>query len=71
MVLDVSDCGSATCADLVPPDEVYRNASGGGARIVDQFGKTEHTRQDTQRGSEHRGGAVPLHITGYLLNLNA
>jgi len=57
--------------NYVTPDEVYRTASGGGARIVDQFGKTEHTRPETQQDTEHRGSAVPLHINGYPLKLTA
>ena len=57
--------------NYVTPDEVYRTASGGGARIVDQFGKTEHPRPETQKETEHRGSAVPLHVNGYPLKLNA
>ena len=57
--------------DYVTPDEVYRTASGGGARIVDQFGETEHIRPETQQGRAHRGSAVPLHVNGYPLKLNA
>jgi len=30
--------------DYMTPDKVYRSASGGGARIVDQFGETANTR---------------------------
>jgi putative transposase len=55
----------------VTPDEVYRTASGGGARIVDQFGKTEHTCPETQQETERRGSAIPLHVNGYPLKLNA
>ena len=57
--------------DDVIPDEVYRTASGGGARIVDQFGKTEHMPPDTQQETERRCSAVPLHGTGYPLTLKA
>ncbi len=57
--------------NYVTPDEVYRTASGGGARIVDQFGKTEHPRPETQKDTEHRGSAVPLHVNGYPLKLTA
>ena len=57
--------------DYVTPDDVCRTASGGGARIVDQFGETEHIRPETQQGREHRGSAVPLHVNGYPLQLNA
>jgi putative transposase len=42
----------------VTPDEVYRTASGGGARIVDQFGETANTPPKTQKEIEHRGSAV-------------
>jgi len=57
--------------DYVTPDEVYRSASGGGARIVDQFGETASTPPETQQEREHRGSAVPLHVTGYPLKLDA
>ena len=57
--------------DYLTPDEVYRTGSGGGARIVDLFGKTEHTRPETQTETEHRGSAVPLHVHGYPLKLDA
>ncbi len=57
--------------DYVTPDEVYRTASGGGARIVDQFGETASTPPDTQQEREHRGSAVPLHVTGSPLKLEA
>jgi putative transposase len=57
--------------NYVTPDEVYRTASGGGARIVDLFGKTEHTHPETQTETERRGSAVPLHVNGYPLKLNA
>ena len=55
----------------VTPDEVYRTASGGGARIVDQFGETATTPPETQHETEHRGSAVPLHVNGYPLKLKA
>jgi len=42
------------------PDEVYLTANGGGARIVDKYSKTEN-----------RGSAVPLHVTGCPLKLDA
>ena len=57
--------------NYMTPDEVYRTASGGGARIVDQFGKTEHPRPETQQDTEHRGSAVPLHVNGDPLTLDA
>ena len=57
--------------DYMTPDEVYRSASGGGARIVDQFGETANTLPETQQEREHRGSAVPLHVNGYPLKLNA
>ena len=55
----------------VTPDAVYRTASGGGATIVDQFGKTEHTRPETPKELECRGSAVQLHVNGYPLKLGA
>ena len=55
----------------VTPEEVYRTASGGGARMVDQFGKTEHTRPETQKETARRGSAVPLHVHGSPLKLTA
>lgn len=55
----------------VTPDEVYRTASGGGARIVDPFGETATTPPETQQEIEHRGSAVPLHVNGYPLKLDA
>jgi len=57
--------------NYVTPDEVYRTASGGGARIVDQFGETATTPPETQHETEHRGSAVPLHVNGYPLKLKA
>ena len=55
----------------VTPNEVYRTASGGGARIMDQFGETATTPPETQKEREHRGSAVPLHVNGYPLKLDA
>ena len=55
----------------VTPDEVYRTASGGGAQIVDQFGKTANTPPETQQDIDRRGSAVPLHVNGYPLKLDA
>jgi putative transposase len=55
----------------VTPDEVYRTASGGGARIVDQFGETETTPPETKKETENLGSAVPLRVNGYPLKLNA
>ena len=57
--------------NYMTPDEVYRTASGGGARIVDQFGETATTPLETQHETEHRGSAVPLHVNGYPLKLKA
>jgi putative transposase len=59
------------------PDEVYRTASGGGARIVDKYGETEkthsgiETKKETEKETENRGSAVPLQVKGYPLKLNA
>ena len=57
--------------NYVTPDEVYRTASGGGARIVDLFGKTEHPHPEPHTEPERRGRAVPLHVPGSPLTLNA
>jgi putative transposase len=53
------------------PDEVYRSASGGGARIVDQFGETASTLPETPQERARRGSAVPLPVHGYPLKLTA
>ena len=55
------------------PDEVYRTASGGGARIVDKYSEKEknHLEIETKKETENRGSAVPLHVKGYPLKLNA
>jgi putative transposase len=55
------------------PEEVYRTASGGGARIVDKYGEKEktHLEIETKKETENRGSAVPLHMKGYLLKLDA
>ena len=55
----------------VTPDEVYRTASGGGTRMVDQFTETATTPPETPQDTERRGSAVPLHVTGYPLTLTA
>ena len=57
--------------NYVTPDAVYRTARGGGARIVDKFGETEKTLPDTKKETENRGSAVPLHVKGYPLKLDA
>ena len=49
------------------PDQVYRTASGGGARIVDKYSETAKTHPEI----ENRGSAVPLHMKGYPLKLDA
>lgn len=51
------------------PDEVYRTGSGGGARIVDKYSKTEKTHLEI--ATEIRGSAVPLHVKGDPLKLDA
>lgn len=55
------------------PDDVYRAASGGGARIVDKYSKNEKTHPEigTKKETENRGSAVPLHEEGYPLKLDA
>lgn len=55
------------------PDQVYRTASGGGARIVDKYSESEKTLLEigTKKESESQGSAVPLHVKGYPLKLDA
>ena len=55
------------------PDQVYRTASGGGARIVDKYSEKEksHTEVETKKETENRGSAVPLHEEGYPLKPDA
>jgi len=55
------------------PDQVYRTASGGGARIVDKYSDMEktHSEIETKKETEKRGSAVPLHVKGYPLKLDA
>ena len=55
------------------PDQVYRTASGGGARIVGKYIKPEKTNLEieTKKETEIRGSAVPLHVKGYPLKLDA
>jgi putative transposase len=54
------------------PDEVYRTASGGGASIVDKYSEKEatHLLIQTNKETENRGSAVPLHVKGYPLKLD-
>ena len=55
------------------PDQVYRTASGGGARIVDKYSDTEktHSEIEIKKETECQGSAVPLHVEGYPLKLDA
>ena len=55
------------------PDQVYRTANGGGARIVDKYSETEktHLEIETKKETENRGSAVLLHVKGYPLKLDA
>jgi len=64
------------------PDQVYRTASGGGARIVDKYYEKRlsghpsekekaHPEIETKKETENRGSAVPLHEEGYPLKLDA
>ena len=57
------------------PDQVYRRASGGGARIVDKYSEKTHsaknTEAKTEAEAENQGSAVPLHVKGYPLKLDA
>ena len=52
--------------DYRTPDDIYRTASGGGARIVDHFKEQEKTQRELE------AGAAPFRCasSGYLLNLN-
>lgn len=56
------------------PDQVYRTASGGGAKIVDKYNSEKektHPEIETKKETENRGSAVPLHEEGYPLKLDA
>ena len=44
--------------DYNTPDEVYRTASGGGARIVDKFGEREKSRSETEAKPGQRRSAA-------------
>jgi putative transposase len=50
------------------PDQVYRAGSGGGARIVDKYSKTEKTHLEIE--AQNRGSAVQLHEIGDPLKLD-
>lgn len=50
------------------PDQVYQTASGGGAKIVDKYIKAEKASIEK---NQNRGSAVPLHLTGDPLKLDA
>ena len=54
------------------PDQVYRTASGGGARIVDKYSAAEktHSEIETKKETENRGSVVPLQVKGYPLKLD-
>ena len=51
------------------PDHVYRTAGGGGAMIVDKY--SEKTKTHSEIETKNRGSAVPLHVEGYPLKLDA
>jgi putative transposase len=55
------------------PDQVYRTANGGGATIVDKYSETDKTHLEiaTKKETENQGSAVPLHVKGYPLKLDA
>lgn len=57
--------------DYSAPDAVYRAASGGGARIVDKYTAPAKQHVETKTEAENRGSAVPLHVKGYPLKLDA
>jgi len=46
------------------PDEVYRSASGGGARIVDKFSERETSRRETEAKSAHHLSISHNHLKG-------
>ena len=48
------------------PDQVYRTASGGGARFVDKYSETEktHSEKEVEKETENQGSCVPLHAIG-------
>ena len=50
------------------PDQVYRTASGGGARIVDKFSATAKTRLEIE--TKNRGSADQRHGIGDHLKLD-
>ena len=52
--------------DYLIPDEVYRTASGGGAKIVDKFSEKETSRTETEVESGQRCSAASDTVT--LLN---
>jgi len=43
--------------DYLTPDQVYRTASGGGARIVDKYRATEKTQSETETETQKTGAA--------------
>ncbi len=51
------------------PVHVYRTAGGGGAMIVDKY--SEKTKTHSEIETKNRGSAVPLHVEGYPLKLDA
>jgi len=55
------------------PDEVYRTASGGGARIVGKYSEKEktHSEIETKKKPKTGASAVPLHVKGCPLKLDA
>ena len=55
------------------PDEVYRTANGGGARIVDKYSEIEktHSEIEIKKETENQRSAVPLQVKGYPLKLDA
>ncbi|KXS30727.1 MAG: Uncharacterized protein AWT59_3148 [Candidatus Gallionella acididurans] len=55
--------------DYDTPDQVYRTASGGGARMVDKYSEKEKTYSGKE--TENRGPPVPLNMKGYPLKLDA
>ncbi len=49
--------------DYITPDEVYRTASGGGARIVDKFKEKERPKREVETGAApFRCGLIRDHL---------
>ena len=58
---------------LTTPVEIYRTASGGGAKIVDKYTASEKPQSEieTKKEARNQGSAVQLQMKGYPLKLDA